>query len=316
MSHNVVWLVGAGPMALAYAKVLQAQSVEFEVIGRGAESAAAFEAEMDKPVHQGGLEKWIESRNKRPKAAIVATGVEQLAANTIRLLDGGVDTILTEKPAGMVPEEAADVAAKTGNARVRVAYNRRFYASVTTARRFIEEDGGATSMFFEFTEWSHKIEPLVKAPGVKENWFYANSTHVIDTAFFLAGAPERLNCQSEGGLTWHPAASRFSGSGTTERGVLFSYVADWTAPGRWGVEVMTKRHRLILRPMEQLQIQKIGSVAVEPVEIDDAIDTEFKPGLYEQVRVFLENPDHEDLLSAAGQAEIMKRIYRPILNGN
>jgi hypothetical protein len=102
----------------------------------------------------------------------------------------------------------------------------------------------------------------------------------------------------------------------TENGVLFSYVADWTAPGRWGVEVMTRRHRLILRPMEQLHIQKIGSIAVEQVEIDDAVDRDYKPGVYEQVRVFLENPDHEDLLRMVGQAEKMKNVYLPMLEGN
>jgi len=306
-------------MAVAYANVLKAQEVKFEVIGRGAESAAAFEKETGVPVQQGGIDKWLKSRGERPAAAIVATGVEQLAANTISLLEGRVETILVEKPAGLTPEEAQRVAvatAKTGGAKVRVAYNRRFYSSVATARRFIEEDGGATSMFFEFTEWSHKIEPLVKAPGVKENWFYANSTHVVDTAFFLAGAPKRLICQSEGGLPWHPAASRFSGSGVTENSVLFSYVADWTAPGRWGVEVMTKRHRLILRPMEQLHIQKIGSVEVEPVEIDDAVDKDYKPGVYAQVRAFLENPDHKDLLTIAGQADKMRNVYLPMLEGN
>lgn len=319
MSDNLIWLVGAGPMAAAYAKVLKAQSVDFEVIGRGPESAAAFEKETGTPVNQGGIEKWLKARGERAAAAIVATGVEQLAANTTALLNAGVGKILVEKPAGLTPEEVAGVAvaaAKKDGAKVRVAYNRRFYASVTTARRFIEEDGGATSMFFEFTEWSHKIEPLVKAPGVKENWFYANSTHVVDTAFFLAGGPLRLISQSEGGLPWHPAASRFSGSGVTEKGVLFAYVADWTAPGRWGVEVMTRRHRLILRPMEQLFVQKIGSVAVEPVEIDDTMDKDYKPGLYEQVRVFLEDPDHRDLLSVAAQADKMKKIYLPMLEGN
>ena len=68
--------------------------------------------------------------------------------------------------------------------------------------------------------------------------------------------------------------------------------------------------------MEQLFIQKIGSVEVEPVEIDDAIDKDYKPGLYEQVRVFLEDPDHRDLLTVAAQADKMKKIYLPMLEGN
>lgn len=316
MSDHVVWLIGAGPMAVAYAKVLQALSVDFEVIGRGEKSAAVFEEETGRSVQRGGLKTWIESRDERPTAAIVATGVEQLAAATVRLLQASVGSILVEKPAGITPMDVSTVSKEVGAAKVIVAYNRRFYASVAKARQIIDEDGGATTMHFEFTEWSHQIEPLQKAPGVKENWFLANSSHVIDLAFFLAGAPSRLNSQSEGGVSWHPTASRFSGSGKTDKDVLFSYFADWTAPGRWGVEVMTTRHRLILRPMEKLHIQKIGSVAVEPVEIDDALDLEFKPGIHEQVRAFLENPDHPDLLPVADQAERIRTIYLPILHGN
>ncbi|WP_232060924.1 hypothetical protein [Vibrio taketomensis] len=39
--------------------------------------------------------------------------------------------------------------------------------------------------------------------------------------------------------------------------------------------------------MEKLQIQKLGSVAVEFVEIDDSLDNEYKPGLYKQTEAFL-----------------------------
>ena len=42
-------------------------------------------------------------------------------------------------------------------------------------KEIIAEDNGVTSFNFEFTEWSHEIEKLEKAPGVKENWFLANS---------------------------------------------------------------------------------------------------------------------------------------------
>ncbi len=53
------------------------------------------------------------------------------------------------------------------------------------------------------------------------------------------------------------------------------------------VEVMTARHRLIFKPLEKLQIQEIGSLAVDFVPIDDALDTKFKPGLYRQTEEFL-----------------------------
>jgi hypothetical protein len=73
----------------------------------------------------------------------------------------------------------------------------------------------------------------------------------------------------------------------TDQGVLFSYFADWEAPGRWGVEVMTRKNRLIFCPMEQLQITQLGSVKVEFEPLEDKLDQDFKPGLYLQTKTFL-----------------------------
>jgi hypothetical protein len=120
-------------------------------------------------------------------------------------------------------------------------------------------------------------------------WFIANSTHVIDLAFYLGGRPLDMSSYTKGSLDWYKPASVFAGAGVSDKGALFSYQANWGAPGRWSVEILTLKHRLILRPMEQLYIQKIGSVAIEKVEIDDILDREYKPGLYLQVKSFLKN---------------------------
>lgn len=55
---------------------------------------------------------------------------------------------------------------------------------------------------------------------------------------------------------------------------MFSFpnFADWEAPGRWGVEVLTRNNRLILRPMEHLQVTPLGSVKVEAVSLEDKLD--------------------------------------------
>ena len=73
----------------------------------------------------------------------------------------------------------------------------------------------------------------------------------------------------------------------TDQNVLFSYFADWEAPGRWGIEVLTRKNRLILRPIEQLQVTPLGSVKVEPVPLENKLDQNFKPGLYRQVDAFM-----------------------------
>ena len=283
-----LWLIGSGSMAQDYAKVLQSLHNEFVVIGRGETSAQNFQEKTGVPVKTGGLTEVLSS-NSAPEMAIVAVGVEQLAPVTSALIQAGTKRILLEKPGGLNASELADLSqlAKTQQVEVLLAYNRRFYASTLHAEEIIADDGGATSMHFEFTEWSHQLQHIQKAPGVMEHWVLGNSSHVLDLAFYLGGFPQEWKGWSAGGVSWHPITSRFCGAGVTESGVLFSYFADWEAPGRWGIEVMTRKHRLIFRPMEQLQLTPLGSVCAEAVEIDDQLDREHKPGLYRQTEAFL-----------------------------
>jgi len=283
-----LWLIGAGTMAKDYALVLQGLDQKFEVVGRGADSSRKFEENTGFSVSRGGLSRAL-LNSEAPGWAIVAVGVEHLAEVTSELIKAGTRKILIEKPGGVSTKEIRELhqMAAKHKALVYVAYNRRFYSSTALARKLIAEDGGPTSCIFEFTEWSHMIAPLVKGPGVKEAWFLANSTHVVDLAFHLCGFPKDWRAWQGGSLEWHPAAARFCGSGITELGVLFSYSADWDAPGRWGVEILTHKHRYILRPMEQLQMIEKGSINAKTLDLDDEVDKKFKPGLYQQVKAFL-----------------------------
>lgn len=289
-----LWLIGASTMAQDYAKVLQDFGQNFEVIGRNAASAGKFELATGHPVRQGGLSVAL-AVSGAPELAIITVGVEQLASVATELIKAGTRRILLEKPGGLNTVEigALKQIAVKHNADVMIAYNRRFYTSTALARKLIAEDGGATSCIFEFTEWSHVVAPLTKAPGVKEAWFLANSTHVVDLAFHLCGFPKDWHAWHGGSLDWHPSAARFCGSGITEQGVFFSYYADWEAPGRWGLEVLTRKHRFIFRPLEQLQVVQVGSVKVENIELDDRVDKEFKPGLYRQTKAFLNQDDSQ-----------------------
>lgn len=304
---NKIWLVGSGAMAQDYIKVLRALESEFTVIGRGIDSAQKCETSTGCSVITGGLAAFLASASAPCTHAIVSVGVEALMDTTLQLLAHGVRSILIEKPAGLSAAQVGELAAacKAADAAVYVAYNRRFYASVLQAQRIIADDGGITSFNFEFTEWAHVIGKLHKADGVLENWFLANSTHVADLAFYLGGKPTQLCAFTAGSLDWHPAASVFSGAGVSNSGALFSYQANWESAGRWSVEVLTKNHRLILRPMEKLQIQKRGSVAVDFVDCDFALDEQFKPGLYLQTKHFL-NGTNDGLCSVHYQTEMME----------
>lgn len=319
MSDNVndVLLVGPGTMGIEYAKVLQDLNVNVKAVGRGEKNAKRFQESTGIEVQCGDLQKVLKSWETIPEKAIIAASVEQLAEVTLNLLECGVKNILVEKPGAIVFQdiEAMYACAKKNNANVYIAYNRRFYASVLEAKRIIEQDGGVKSFNFEFTEWGFKIEPIVekKSELIKETWLLQNSTHVIDLAFFLGGKPKEMSCFTEGSLPWHKTGCVYAGAGTTEDGVLFSYGANWDAPGRWAVEILTSQHRLYLKPMEELQIQNKGSVAVEKVDIDDALDKQFKPGLYREVEAFLYGKNIEYMQTIEDQVDSFK-IYAKIEN--
>jgi predicted dehydrogenase len=305
-------LVGSGQIAAEYAKVLQAQGIPFTVVGRGEASAKKFfETTGIRPV-TGGLASYLERGDTDFRAAIVAVNIEELARCTELLLHAGIPGILVEKPGALAPGDLRTVSrlAKKQGAEVFIAYNRRFFASTLRAREYIREDGGITSFNFEFTEWTHEIESLPAPAAVKAKWLIANSTHVIDLAFFLGGTPKAIRCFTAGGLNWHSSASVFEGAGISGTGALFSYQANWDAPGRWGVEVQTRHYRLIFRPLEQLHLQRRESTVIERIAIDDSLDRSFKPGFYRQVSAFI-NHETTDLMPLAGQLQMLK-IYHKI----
>ncbi len=306
----MILLVGAGPMAVQYAKVLQGMEKPFVVVGRSQQSADNFNASVGVQPLVGGVEAFFPSIHAITHA-IVAVSVEQLEYTSTYLLENGVKHLLVEKPGGMTLEaiERVQALAQAQGASIYIAYNRRFLASVIKARELIEEDGGVTSFNFEITEWSDTIQKISKAEGVKENWFFANTSHVTDLAFYLGGKPRQIATFTAGGLSWHRRAARFAGAGETEEGALFSYSGDWEAPGRWAIEVLTLKRRFIFKPLETLQVQLINSVAVETLNIDVTLDADYKPGLYLQVKHFLVS-DKSGLCSLEDHLENSKLYAR------
>ena len=302
-------------MGIEYAKVLRALNLPFIVVGRSEKTAHNFQKTTGLLPVTGGLKKWISDKNKLPTTAIVAVNEEEAGETTRLLIKNGVKKILAEKPGGLNNNDLKLTAqlAKKFKTKVFVAYNRRFYASTIKAKEIIKKDGGVSSLIFDFTEWSHVIKKLDASPKVKESWFLANSTHVIDMAFFLSGKPAKISSYKNGQLDWHPDGSIYSGAGITKSGALFSYHANWESAGRWNIEIMTPKSKLIFKPLEKLQIQKIGSTVIEEVLIDDELNKKFKPGIYRQVQSFLSN--RNNLITIEKQVEALK-FYNQIIDGS
>src|SRR3989344_4165576 len=296
----MILLVGAGYMAKEYAKVLKAMKLPFVVVGRSQVSSDTFTAEIGVKAESGGLSSWLK-KNEVTDKAIIAVTEDQLGTATAELLNSGCKNILVEKPGGLNTDDIKKVAqlAKNKKAKVYVGYNRRFYASTIAALDLIKKDGGVTSFNFDFTERSYAVEKLSQSDKIKREWFIQNSSHVIDMAFYMGGWPKKISAYKKGRLSWHPSGSVYSGAGISETGALFSYQANWNSAGRWSIEIMTPKTKLIFRPLEKLQIQKYGSMTIEDYPLKDTLDINFKPGLFKQVESFLNN--HKELLTTQEQ---------------
>lgn len=310
-----VLLIGTGPMATAYGKALNALGVSWTAVGRGAQSAARFAPATGRQPVLGGLAAYLNSNDVASDAVIIALPICDLAAAATLLIEAGTRRILIEKPAGLTASEIEEVARSAIRARadVFVAYNRRFYASVSAARSLIAEDGGVTSFHMEFTELEDCILKSVIDPVLLNNWFLANSSHVVDLAFFLGGEPAEASGLAAGALGWHPPGAAFVGHGRTKAGAVFSWHADWSSAGRWGLDLRTSRRRLILQPLESLALQDKGSFAVSPYPIADELDRQFKPGLYRQIEAFLsDDPGATALPTIAAHADMVRQWYPSI----
>lgn len=309
MRQNL-WIVGAGPMGRAYASALKYLGRSFTVVGRGAESAQSFETEIGINVVRGGIQTALR-QHRTPEMAILAVQISSSVETALKLMEAGVPKLLLEKPAALSLHDI-DSLERTANkhgAEVWVAYNRRFYASVAHAGSLIEADGGLLSTNFDFTEFAYVPQEFDKSDLSRRRWLVANSSHVIDLVFFLSGKPVDLHCHRNGSLDWHPNSSRFAGSGTTERGVLFSYLADWDSPGRWGIELRTSERKLLLQPLEQLKEMRRGSLDFVPVQIEDTFDLRAKPGLISMTKAFIDGQT-DDLCSLTDQAKALRWYHR------
>jgi predicted dehydrogenase len=284
-----ILLVGTGNMAREYYRVLRDFDVALTIVGRSGPNADAFHKEFGVNPVIGGIKDYLINCQEKFDGAIVAVGVDLLNETAACILRFGCKRILLEKPGGLNFDEIRSLASLslTKNAEIFIAYNRRFYTSVSQLLHLAEDDGGILSGSFEFTEWSHVIKDLNVSETIKENYFLANSTHVLDLAFYIMGKPKDLSSVVAGDCGWHKP-SVFAGSGRTERNILFSYSANWESAGRWGVEVQTAKRKLILRPMEKLFQQRVGELTQMEVDVKDSyIDEKYKPGVYRQVQAFL-----------------------------
>jgi predicted dehydrogenase len=313
----MLWLIGAGELALEYSKVLNSLNLKYSVIGRGRKSAKKFTSITGIKVFLGGLEKFLQNNPVCPRKAIVCVNVEELKNTAIKLINYGIKIILLEKPGGTNIKEVKELykIARKKKVDIRIAYNRRFYSSVFKAKELIKCDGGIRSFNFDFTEWTHLLDKTsIKINDeVLKNWFFANSSHVVDLAFYLGGMPKDMSSYVSKKILWNNSTAIYCGAGKTKNGAMFSYSANWKSAGRWSIELLTAKGKYILRPLEKLFFQKIGSLEIKEIKLNDKHDEHFKPGFYKQIQVFMSSKTNSRLLSLSKYNKMLG-VYKKIIN--
>ena len=309
-----VLVVGSGGMACEYLKVLKSLKKSVIVVGRGNKNIEHLKnifPEYD--YFSGGLNNYLNNNKDIPEFAINTVNIEYLGDTTIRLLESGLKFLLIEKPGDLTKKGLHNISklAAQKKATVCVAYNRRFYESVIEVINQSKKDGGIKSLNFEFTEWSHTFGPETHSILALNSWVLSNSSHVIDTVFYLIGEPEKLSSEvlGRGEIDWHPSGSIFVGSGVSKLGIPFSYHSNWKGPGRWAIEIITDKRRFYLKPMEKLFEQELGSISLNEAVINDNLDKEFKPGLFLQTKAFL-NLEIENMQKIDDQYKAMAHYQK------
>ena len=295
-SNQRVLVVGAGWMGGEFLKTLRALGVsKTAAITTIEETASLRRAEFGIEVRLGPVETTLKP-NEAFDLVVIATPIDSLVSVCRHALALGYRNILLEKPGSLWSSELklfADDAEHYG-ARIRLAYNRNVFPNLILLEQLAAAEGGITTCRYTFTEWVHKID-FTKAPiDVYRRWGISNSLHPIGMAHRLIGMPVELSTQRGGTLDWHPSGARFSGSGLTDRDVVFAYDADWESAGRWSVEVRTTENAYRMVPLERLEVCHRGSVEWIPVAFTAAF-ADVKAGVAEELAVMLD-PALESML--------------------
>lgn len=300
-------VVGYGYMGKEYVKALQILNISsIHICSRREPTVESFSVNSRITLSTGGYQQL--QREARPgELAIIATSTEHLISAAKHLRELGFKRFLIEKPLALASstiQQFQNDFEKDG-VEVICGYNRVAYPSFLEAKKMADEEGGITSCYYTMTEI---VSPTWEERFPKEElarWGIANSLHVASMAHGLIGLPrEWTGYQSGQAISWHPSGSVFVGSGISEKGIPFSYHADWTSKGRWSVEVHSQKASYLLCPLEKLFRRTFFKEPWTEVPIH-ALSEKVKVGIVEEVAAMLK-PELRSKISLYSLEETLK----------
>jgi predicted dehydrogenase len=293
IKNKSVVIIGSGLMANQYCSALSKIGIsDVELIGRSQKSLERICKKFNfKSINQDYTDA-IKLLSKKD-LIIIATPIPDLIIAAKLALKYGQTNILIEKPGSLYYNQLLDLNKIKKSQKIFVAYNRLFYPNLQKLFQLVKKDGGITSCNFTFTERVHKIDFKKYHQSVYSRWGIANSLHVISMALRIIGMPKKITCIQSGKLPWHTSGSIFVGCGISKNGIPFSYNADWSSPGRWGIEVTTKKNAYRLIPLEQLYQCSRNSTNWFPIKFDKKYPN-VKEGISEEILAML-TPNQNNL---------------------
>jgi predicted dehydrogenase len=304
-------LIGTGPMAKEYAIAFKKMNIHnVTVISKIEKETTDFSTSFDFKVLHGGYKKHLPTLPKSDLVVIV-TPIPQLLDTAQIAIDSGQTNILIEKPGSLYSDELLSFSKQLTTQTVRIGYNRLLYPSFHKLKSIVKEER-ITSCHFDFTDWVHTIDFKKYPSNVYSRWGISNSLHLISMAMELIGMPKILTPHNFGSLDWHPSGSIFTGSGISEKNILFSYNADWESAGRWGIELKTTENTYRLIPLEGLFVCHKKSVNWEEIQLDISYP-DVKPGIAEEIAAMLTDDKDFGLITLEKASEYNK-LAEKILN--
>jgi len=308
-----VLIIGAGNIAKQYTQALSLMNVnDLTILSRSANRLKNLSKKYNFKSLSGGFEKHLSNLGQFD-LVVVATPIDLLIQATESCIKAGQTNILIEKPVSINYGEIESLARKITSQKVRVGYNRLVYPNFHKLQQLINQEGGITSASYSFTEWIHRIDFSKYSEEILQHWGIANSLHVISMAHNLIGFPADITAHKSGQLSWHPSGTIFTGIGITKKDIPFSYHSDWTAPGRWSIEIMTQENTFSLKPLEKLFKCPKNSVQWEEIPFNVAYPAA-KQGITEEIAIMLDEskgnkPDLVTLDEAASYCKLAEKIF-------
>ena len=224
---------------------------------------------------------------ERPDAVFVLVNAQQVAAVAADFLQAGIPAFL-EKPPGLYAAQTrqlAVIAQQTGTLAM-VGVNRRFYSTLTEARKKLLEIGPVRSLTVEAHEDIGRLgdDPRFP-PEVVKHWGAANGIHALDLLRFFAGDIANITAFHQ--VVEGPMPDCNSAFIEFELGAVGRAHMDWFGPGGHRFEVRTTAATLTSGfAFATVTFQRRGAEP-EIIELDE-VDQQYKPGFWRQDQTFLE----------------------------